>query len=320
MAKFTNKGNIPLPLAIFLAHDTYKRYDNTISATSLIRPIKAIQGSKLVPANLRKVPDVMEQFHSRCGTAIHTAIEESIINYWDEGLKALGHHEAVGKYVINPSEGEVLGEGKIAVYTETRGFKRVSEDLQVTGEFDFAMQNQVWDWKNVSTFAYGDPSRDEKYQLQGSIYRWIFPEIIRDSSLIIGQIFRDFSEGRVGTTGYPETPIASREIPLLEIRETDEFVRSKLADIENTNKIEDIRNLPKCSEKDQGKEPSAFKVFAKEGSTRATRVFKSSFEAESYVRNNCKNPTAYWTEVEGRQINCKYCPANAICDQYNTGD
>ena len=79
--KYTNKDNISLPLAVWLMHDSYDydKRENVISATSLLKPTRAltsIQQNK----GLDKTVDIMNLVSARMGSAIHAIAEEAWID------------------------------------------------------------------------------------------------------------------------------------------------------------------------------------------------------------------------------------------------
>ena len=71
--KYTNKDNVSLPLAVWLMHDDYDydTRDNVISATALLKPIRALV---LIDQHkgLDKTVDIMSLVNSRMGSDSHT--------------------------------------------------------------------------------------------------------------------------------------------------------------------------------------------------------------------------------------------------------
>ena len=49
MRKYLNNSNVPLSLAVFLATDNYDHESDTISATTLIKPLRQIILAARVP-------------------------------------------------------------------------------------------------------------------------------------------------------------------------------------------------------------------------------------------------------------------------------
>jgi len=74
----TNNTNVPLSMALWLADDDYDYDDdpNVISATTLLKPMKAIVLARQ-NADLVKTGDIVSVAASRIGTAMHDAIERT---------------------------------------------------------------------------------------------------------------------------------------------------------------------------------------------------------------------------------------------------
>ena len=80
---FSNDKNLPLSLAVMLAHDEYPEHREwVISVTTLLKPIKQIiLGMRVAKNNVHSVKDISGRIASSYGTAIHNALEAS----WTEG-------------------------------------------------------------------------------------------------------------------------------------------------------------------------------------------------------------------------------------------
>ena len=76
---YSNLTNLPLPIAAWLAHDTYDREAAGISATTLMKPTRQIILSKRLPPG-EGITDISGMIKSRIGTAIHDAIERAWIS------------------------------------------------------------------------------------------------------------------------------------------------------------------------------------------------------------------------------------------------
>ena len=79
--KYTNKNNVSMPLAVWLMHDDYDydKRDNVISATSLLKPLRALILSHQ-NKGLDKTVDIMDLVSSRMGSAIHAIAEKAWSN------------------------------------------------------------------------------------------------------------------------------------------------------------------------------------------------------------------------------------------------
>ena len=67
---FSNEANVDLIMAAYLATDNYDYQPNSISATSLLKPIRQHVLSKRVPET-EKTTDVTKVIKSRIGTSVH---------------------------------------------------------------------------------------------------------------------------------------------------------------------------------------------------------------------------------------------------------
>ncbi len=122
MQKFINPQNISLPMAVWLANDTYD-YDsrtNVISVTTLMKSVKQIVlGSRIKPSD--NPIDIATLLPSRLGTAVHNAIEEA----WVSNKYILG--ETVSNSFGDQGEFVGYSENKIVVNTE-HGYRDFEQD------------------------------------------------------------------------------------------------------------------------------------------------------------------------------------------------
>ena len=153
--ELTNNTNIPLSLAVWLAADEYDHQNDTniISATSLLRPIKAIILARQ-NSELNKSADISSLIPSRMGTALHSAIEKS----WENEnlydiLESLGYHkEIIEKIVINPDP-KTVSSDQIPIYMENRVNKEIGGYI-ISGKYDFVMNGVLEDFKSTGTYNY----------------------------------------------------------------------------------------------------------------------------------------------------------------------
>lgn len=305
---YTNNSNIPLALAVFLATDDYDYVPNTFSATTLLKPIRQIVLAKRVENN---VLDVSTLVSARMGSAIHTAIEQA----WKQphkALQALNYPQSIiDRIIINPSK-EQLNKDCIPVYMEQRSYKQ-AQGYTISGKYDFVAEGMVQDFKSTSVFNYLNQTNKEKYQLQGSIYRWLNPEIITKDYMSIHYIFTDWSKVEsLKNNNYPANRVHTQKIPLLPIDETNEYICDKL---NQYTKYKDVpeQNLPLCTDKDLWRKETIYKYYKNPSSTRSTKNFNDYNEA--ILRYIEDGSTGLIKEVKGQVSACKYCPALTICTQ-----
>lgn len=307
--QYTNLTNIPLPLAVFLATDDYDYVPNTISVTTLLKSVRQIVLSKRI-AKEEVTIDISSLVSARMGTAIHTAIEQAWMNPV-KALKALNYPEKVyNNIVINPVKVE---KGQIPVYMEQRSSKNVL-GIEVTGKFDFVAEGKVQDFKSTSTYTYLNQTNKEKYQLQGSIYRWLNPNIINKDIMNIHYIFTDWSKVEaLKNKEYPQQRVLTQNIPLLTLEATDNWVKQKVKLIKMYEHT-DERELPFCTDEELWRKPTIWKYYKDPTKlTRSTKNFDNYSEAmKRYVEDGS---IGLVKEVKGTVGACKYCSAFVACSQ-----
>lgn len=311
MHGFTNNSGVPLSVAVYLATDHYDYESDTISATSLLKPIRQVILASRVPDGLRKV-DVLNFIKSRMGTSIHDGIEKA----WKDpkpALEMLGYpEEVINNIVVNPDPDSVTPE-QIPVYMEQRKYKQI-EGKVISGKFDFVAEGRLEDFKSTSTYAWSLEDRHEDFKLQGSIYRWISPEIITEDVMAIQYIFTDWFPSRAkNNPRYPQKPTEELLIPLLTIEETEQYIVDRLR-LFDAFKDAGQDELPLCTDKELWRKPAQFKYYKNpEKRNRSTANFDNAEDA--YIRKAKDGNVGVVVEVPGQVMACNYCPAFPICKQ-----
>ena len=310
--RYVNESSIPLSMAVFLATDNYDYEENVMSATSFLKSTRQLILSERVPEELRII-DIAGLGKSRIGSAIHDAIERAWLDNPQEAMKNLGYPEMIAKkIVVNPLPGE-LQEGQIPVYLEQRAYKDVM-GTRVSGKFDFVADGRVEDFKSTSTFTYTKGTKTNDYRIQGSIYRWLNPNIIKDDSMAIQFIFTDWSPAQAKSNPkYPSNQITTKLIPLMSIEETDQFIKAKLFDLQRY-KDSPEKDLPPCSDNDLWRDAPQWKYYKNpEKTARSTKNFDNKQDA--YIKLAEDGNKGIVKEVPGEVKACKYCAAYPICTQ-----
>jgi hypothetical protein len=312
MKTYANVSTVPLSLAVFLAVDNYDHDDATISATTLIKPLRQIVLSKRVNNDGASI-DLIQMIPSRMGSAIHDGIERAWVDNYASAMETLGHpQKIIDRIRINPKP-EQLTDGIIPIYLEQRAQKQVGK-YSVSGKFDFVGDGRVEDFKTTSTYTAMNNTNDEKYILQGSIYRWLNPEIVTQDVMAIQFIFTDWSAARArAESNYPQSRIQQRILHLMSIPETDRYVRNKLNQIDEYWDAPE-ESIPLCSDDDLWRSAPVFKYYKNpEKTTRSTKNFDTKQEA--YIRLAEEGGKGLVLEKPGQVTACKYCPAFAACSQ-----
>jgi len=316
MNQFTNRSNIPLSLAVWLCDDDYDHSDdpNTISATSLLKPMRSIVLARQ-NMNLNKIGDIESLIASRMGTALHTAIENTWKNAKKvtEILTALGYNETVIKNIlINPAKEEISIDS-ICVYMERRSTKQVGK-FKITGKFDFVIDGALEDFKSTKVYGYLMGSNNLNYILQGSIYRWLNPDIITNDIMSIQYIFTDWNllESRKNPK-YPPKQVAEKKLNLLTINATETFVKDRVAEITRLESLPQSE-LPVCTSEELWRKDDVFKYYKDPlKKTRSTKNYKNYNEALD--RQVADGNVGTVDTFKGQVVRCKYCDVIGICDQ-----
>lgn len=314
MAQYSNQTNLPLPIAVWLAHDTYDREAAGLSATTLIRPTRQVILAKRVPPG-EGIVDVSGMIKSRIGTAIHDAIEGAwVSDKLDNTLRNLGISDKMIKRVLVNPESIPQGKPVIPVYLEKRSEREVL-GVKITGKFDFIADGRVHDFKTTSTFAYTSGNKDEDYIMQGSIYRWLNPDIITDDMMSIIFIFSDWNKNRYlsDKENYPPSQITSRDFLLLPEATVQKYVEHKVNELIACEQLDEA-DLPLCTDKELWRKEDTFKYYKNPAATgRSTKNFDSYREA--YQRFIDDGSVGRIDTVKGTVQACLYCPAFSLCSQ-----
>jgi len=321
MVKITNEHGIDLPLAVWLLQDGYNGGKNPypdkemLSVTTLLKPTRQLILKRKVDMTKESM-DVSDFIASRMGHGLHDSIERAWTEgNWQEAMRRLHFpQKIIDRVKINPDPSK-LTKDDIPVYLERRGYK-VFQDLVITGQLDFLIGKSYRDFKSTSTFSYTSTSKDQDYILQGSMYRWILPDLIKDDMMRIEFIFTDWAKYRArADKNYPQTRVAHKEYKLMSLKETEEWVADKLDDIRrNARKNQD--QMVRCTDEELWKQPDSYKYYsnaetAKKGG-RCNKRFDSAADAEIYRQSKGKGVVV--TE-RGEVKACAYCPAFSVCEQ-----
>lgn len=308
----TNDHDIPLYLAVWLLQDSYDYVNDPkyVSATSLLRPTKELILSGRVDQSVL-TSDLSDFISRRLGSSLHDSVEIS----WKKGLapalKLMGYtDEDISSIVINPKRANPQNTN---VYLEQRSVKELA-GYKIGGKYDFVMNGVLHDLKTTSAFSFMYSDKDEDYALQGSIYRWLNPEVITEDFIRITFIFTDWQAATARINpDYPQQRIATKEIPLLSELETERWIRNKLNTIQAQIDLPQIEITP-CTPTEMWMSDSIWKYFANPNSARSSKNFRNPIEAYSYLQE--KGGKGEIREFPGEPRKCqKFCNAFAVCEQ-----
>lgn len=313
--KYTNKHNISLPTALWLIYSEYDHIDlpNYISVTSLMKPVRQI-----ILNQWHKVEemDISSLLSSAIGSAIHSGAEKAWMynkHTKNKLLKLLGYPPGVvDKVLINPTPEEKSAvEDPICIYLETRTIKEI-EGFSLGGKFDIVIDGTLTDYKTTSVYKYMSEDSHEDYVLQGSLYRWLNPEIITSDVINIEFIFTDWKKSdSLKDPNYPKIKTASKTYKLMSLEETENWIVDKLRTLK---KYRDTiqEKLPRCSDKELWRSKTLYKYFSNPSNTRASKVSENLQELIIYQQNQGKGNIV---TVPGSVKRCSYCSVYDHCQQ-----
>ena len=319
----TNDYNIPLALAVWLLHDDYDYIDDPdyISVTRLMRPIRHIILPPRIPPNTRTV-DLSEFIARVSGNSFHDSIEKAWLNNPQAKLRSLGYpKEIIDRIRVNPSDAEVINDPEIIpVYLEQRAIREF-QGVRIGGKFDMVTEGIVNDTKSTSAWGWVFGTRDDEHALQGSLYRWIdagqpHPRITEDY-MRVNYIFTDWQKSQARQNPkYPQKRLEQKIIKLLPIKETEEFILHKLAEIEKYRDTPE-KQLPRCTDEELWRSEPKYKYFsdpekAKDPAARSTKNFDTIMEANAHRANQGKGVVI---TIPGEVKRCGYCDAFDGCTQ-----
>ena len=319
--QLTNLTGISLPLALWLANDTYDFIpgDKSISATSLMKPTRQIILGSRLTAKTRQTPDISDFVASRLGHSIHDGIEQTWKYAYKKSLAKLGYPQSIiDRIRINPTP-EELTEDALPVWVEQRG-ERTIKGYLISGKFDLVLGGVLQDFKSTSVYSWIMGNKDEDYKMQGSIYKWLHPKKITEDHMNIQFIFTDWSQAqaRQQPDTYPQQRVKEHRVELLSIEETDNWIIQKLRNIEKA-KLLDEADITHCTDKELWRSDPVFKYYGNpeklEG--RSTRNFKTLDEANALCAKKGKGIVI---TVPGKVKACLYCAAFDACTQKDSYD
>ena len=309
----TNKEDIPLTLAVWAVDDDYDyvNQENYISVTQLIKPIKQIiLGMRVTDEDT----DVSDLINAALGTCIHSGIEKAWKFNYKKNLKSLGYsEELINKIKINPKK-ENLKNTDIPIYIEQRNTIKI-DDFTIGGKFDMVADGILHDNKSTSVYTWIYGGRDKDYCLQGSLYKLINKDIIKEDFIRINYIFTDWQKSAAAQNEkYPLNRLVYKDIPLLSLEETKKFVENKIKQIK-IYKDSSEEKLPRCTDEDLWRADPKYKYYADPTKTsgRSTKNFTSLQEANEYKL--AKGNKGVVIVVPGEVKRCMYCRAYNICKQ-----
>lgn len=329
MNKVTNTMDISLPLAVWLLHDDYDYIDepNYVSATSLMKPLRQIVLPKRIPAEQVQM-DVSEFIARSLGSSIHAGIEHAWTgDRHKRPLQLLGYSDDVIERIrVNPDPAEIAGSNSlIPVYIEQRSFRQITVGgvtYTIGGKFDMVTDGIVNDTKSTSVWSWVKGTKDADHALQGSLYRWIDAgqdhQKITADHMRVNYVFTDWQKAMVNTTeGYPRKRVEYKDVPLLSLAETEDWIRQKLALVQEFLDLPE-NLLPECTDEELWRSAPQYKFFsdpakAQQPGARSTKNFDDMVEARKFQAS--KGGIGVIVTKPGEAKACAYCAGAQACNQ-----
>lgn len=319
MQRLTNTTNMPLPMAVWLGVDEYDGCadENYMSATDFLKATRRLILEQRLAPQQEVVTDVANMAQSRIGTAIHNSVEQSWVDevLRSNALQKLGIPQRVQQRIVVNPDPKILTRDHLPVYLEQR-ITRELEGYRIGGKFDIVADGILADIKTTNVWTYMSGSNDKKYQLQGSIYRWLNPDIITKDYMYIYFVFLNWLKGEYlakQNSGYPENRVMAHRVNLMSEPETELFLQTKIRLLKRLKDAPETE-LPPCTPEELWQEKPVYKYYKNPASMkRSTKNFQS--HSEAHVRWIKDGQVGVIKEVPGLCKACSFCPVFNICTQ-----
>lgn len=280
--KVTNRLKLPRAFVEAIQNDPYDPDDggqhSDYTITGLLKPPRM---AELARTN-EVTEDAADRLYSLQGQIIHGILERSKQELEEQGFVV--EKRFYRSYIV---------DGKTFI---------VSAKVDVFDPVDARLS----DYKYTSVAAARKGLKDEhKWQVNFQA------ELVRSAGFVVDSadatvLMRDWSAERT-FAGYPASPAMVHNVPLLSTQEIDAFVVERIR-LHEAAKVQ----LPQCTPEERWAR-STFAVMKDTIAAKATRVFDSQAEAESFVKDK---GTGLVVERPGASIRCmRYCPVRSICGQ-----
>jgi hypothetical protein len=150
--------------------------------------------------------------------------------------------------------------------------------------------------------------------MQGSIYRWLNPDVITNDTMLIQYVFTDWKAMQAKTDKtYPISKIMAVELPLLSLADTQRYIVDKLNAMEQywTSPEEDI---PPCTEEELWRTAPMHKYY-KNPAKKARSTKNFAVHGDAISRLAADGGVGEVVTVPGEVKRCLYCDAFDVCKQ-----
>jgi hypothetical protein len=289
--KFTNKYGLPATILNVIHRPTYSKGKAHISATEIINSPRIVQLKKKHWDDIEQ--DASEMVWSLFGSAVHNILEHG-----------KDDHHVVEERLHLEFEGWHISGAIDLQEVEQNGTTTIS-DYKVTGAW--AVMNEKDDWHR-----------------QLNIYGWMVEKVkkVPVGKLQIIAIIRDWSARDAATKeGYPQSPVATIDIPLWSFEEREAFITKRIYDHGTALfEMETDGEMPDCTAEEMWEKKTSY-ALKKDGNVRAKSVHETLEDAETAMAKSeetAKKNEKFAIEVrQGERTRCRsYCQVSPFCTQY----
>jgi hypothetical protein len=289
--KFTNKFNLPQTFVNVIHRPTYSKGKAHISATEIINSPRIVQLKKKHWDDIEQ--DASEMVWSLFGSAVHNILEHG-----------KDKHHIVEERLNIEFEGWKISGAIDLQELEPNGTMTIS-DYKVTGAW--AVMNEKDDWHR-----------------QLNIYGWLVEKVkkVPVGKLQIIAIIRDWSaRDAASKEGYPQSPVATIDIPLWSFEEREAFITKRIYDHGTALfEMETDGEMPDCTPEEMWEKKTSY-ALKKDGNVRAKSVHETLEDAETALAKSeetAKKNEKFVIEVrQGERTRCRsYCQVSSFCTQY----
>lgn len=275
--QWTNKFNLPDPIARAVQRDTYSAGKSDVTVTRLVMPPKVAVLQEIHREKI--VEDVADGFFRMLGKCVHKLLEEK--------------------------DSEAIVERRF--YSSER-----LQGLILSGQIDRydPKTRTIQDYKFTTCYSAQNGAKSEwigQLNLLALLARENgFP--VESLELIL--LLRDHTKTQVEKSpNYPPAPVVRMPVELFSEEKAEWYLNSRLQAY-----ISAKSRLPECSPEERWVRPDIFAAL-KPGGKRAVRLFDSEAEALVFAENS--GGGLYVQKRPGSSIRCEvYCPASQFCDQW----
>ena len=177
-------------------------------------------------------------------------------------------------------------------------------------EYDLVINGLLSDYKSTTVYGMGRSKKD--HILQGSIYRWLNPELIKEDYIEIIYILTDWSN-KSYDKDYPKDIINPVYYELMSLEDIEMYIRTKLNDIK---KYWDspYDELPLCNQEEMWQGDPTYKYYKNPNNlTRSTKNFSNYYEA--YARLQKDGNIGTIITHKAKAYKCQFCSGLPLCTQ-----